>query len=115
MKITAECPNCRFIAVVSPTCLLLELGDTEDGDGSSVCWICQLCNEFVALPVDLATIIDLACAGASVLASDSAQLGLTHPENASGGPALTRDDLLEFHQCLGDDAWLAAMLSSESP
>lgn len=110
MKITTRCPNCRLRSDVSAPCLLLEVWDTEESENSSVHWVCFSCSELVTLPVDLAMVIDLVSAGASVLDNTSRDFRPPHPETAVGGPEFTRDDLLEFHERLADDGWLTLVL-----
>jgi hypothetical protein len=110
-----ECPRCRLSDTVSASSLLLEVGSAaEDAGTSSAAWICDSCHELVALPVDLTVLITLVAAGSSVLDTSLEEARPAYPESTTGGRAFTRDDLLDFHEQLVGDTWLAEALSPTS-
>src|SRR3954468_11970411 len=91
-----QCPVCRRTEDLPASCLLVEVGDgtEERARDSSATWICESCDELVALSVDLTVLLALVAAGASVLDNALEDERPEYPENAVAGDPFTFDDLL---------------------
>jgi hypothetical protein len=114
--IAVQCPRCRASENVTSKCVLLEVGSGGDQDErSSASWICGACHELVGLPIDLTVLISLVAVGASVLDTALEDALPARPEKSIGGPRFTRDDLLDFHERLEDDAWLSDVTAVDNP
>jgi hypothetical protein len=115
--IAVECPACRSIQDVEPSCLLVEIGAPEEVDevGSSASWICDTCRRLVALPIDLLVLLKLVAAGASLLDTALDDVLPVHPESLVDGSPFTFDDLLDFHEDLEHESTPAGALCREAP
>jgi hypothetical protein len=117
-EITVECPVCRIIQDMAPSCLLLEVQATAEDDeqtASSASWICDTCRSLVALPIDLVVMLALVAAGASLLDSSVDDDQPAHPETSVDGSPFTFDDLLDFHERLESEPWLVDAMCREVP
>ncbi len=101
--IKATCPHCGEITLTPPDIDLRV--DASGEQGSSYAFACPSCEGYVRKPADERIVRLLISGGVEVLEPEP------EPETRFEGPALTYDDLLDFHTMLADDAWLDALLS----
>lgn len=116
-RIRANCPHCGEIELRPDEIELHVVGaDTDDvRNGSSYLFDCPECAAEVVKPADSRIARLLTVGGVpttftertSAMAAHPAGRGLAppHPEVHAGGPPLTSDDLLDFHQLLERDDW----------
>ncbi len=101
--IKATCPRCGEITLTPPDIDLRVDGD--GAQGSSYAFACPSCNGYVRKPADERIVRLLISGGVEVL----------EPERdlhvRAEGPALTYDDLLDFHTLLAGDDWFDALLA----
>lgn len=101
--IKATCPHCGEITLTPPDIDLRV--DASGAQGSSYAFACPSCEGYVRKPADERIVRLLISGGVEVLEPEA------EPEPRFDGPALTYDDLLDFHALLADDAWLDALLA----
>lgn len=118
-RIRATCPLCGEVDL-KPEDVRLEIVRDADGDvgeGSVYRFPCPTCTEVVSKPADERIARMLATGGVSIAITqtqfdidelvsllDVDELCL-HPELPGPGPALVREDLLDFHELLDRDDW----------
>jgi len=106
--IRASCPTCGDVELTSRQVLVRVCA--EDNQGSYV-FRCPDCTMAVAKQAD-PKIVDL-------LVSSGVRLTVWHPpaelSEVHSGPAITYDDLLEFHYAVQQDGWLERLVSTVSP
>lgn len=122
-RIRATCPQCGEVDL-RPDDVALEIRRApleEVAEGSSYRFCCPSCADEVRKPADERIARLLSDGGVHVTVIDAEELlteeerfaafRLEHPEHPDYGPALTADDLIDFHLALeaaGDE--LAALL-----
>ncbi len=123
-RIRATCPTCGEVDLHPRDVQLEILRDRAGvvGDGSSYRFDCPTCTAEVTKPADERVARLLATGGVAIsitrtdvdLADLSEFLGdlPQHPEAPPQGPALTHDDLLDFHALLDRDDWYAELETS---
>ncbi len=105
MTIRASCPTCGDVEFGSEVLTLRVCA--ADGSGSYA-FRCPSCGMAVAKPADAKVMELLTASGADVEVWDiPAELGELHL-----GPAITWDDILEFHYALQQDGWFEKLTSS---
>jgi hypothetical protein len=122
-RIRATCPSCGEVDL-QPTDIRLEIvadGPTEVCEGSYYAFSCPDCAGTVTKPADDRIARLLSSGGVSVTyRSSSPQFEadvaravalLDHPEGMPIAPALTPDDLLDFHLLLQRDDWFDHLLT----
>ena len=110
--IAAKCPSCRTTQDLPPWCMFLEAG-VDDGDidtDATATWICVTCQQLIVVPINLTLLLNLLAAGAPLIAAESDEATGEQPEAVTAGPALTFDDLIDFHESLQRGDALAALL-----
>jgi hypothetical protein len=113
--IAIDCPTCSARNDVAPDAVFVEVDASQPNDETSAAtlhWICGRCHELVTLPVGWSALLAVVSAGAALVdtAPDDRP---PHPESPADGPALTPDDLLDFHEHLDGSVWqddLAALI-----
>lgn len=115
-KVAAECPVCLITDELSPGCMFVEVrsDDEDEGIDTALTWICRTCERLVDVRIDLSTSLTLVAAGAPIVDAAEPETPVGYPENGTGGPPFTWDDLLDFHDYLRSDE-LAAELFRLSP
>ena len=117
-RIRTTCPRCGEVEL-RPDELELHINgrDPEDvPDGSTYLFDCPSCCDEVVKHAD-ERIAQLLATGGVPVVYEGDPLGVPvqvaarppHPEVAAGGPALTHDDLLAFHELLETDDWFARL------
>ena len=119
--IRTTCPRCGEVDM-GPEAILLSV--RENGREGSYRFTCPNCaddvekradRKIVALLVSAGVDIERGDAGAPDAESlfDQAAEGPVNPELAPGGPALSADDLIEFHYLLEDDRYIQDFLATQ--
>ncbi len=111
-RIRASCPDCGEVDL-RPEQVVLQLVRADDGDvtdGSTYRFSCPDCDGVVEKPADERIAQLLATGGVEV--EEAGPILPPHPELLPGGPALTHDDLLDFHLALQADDWFDELLTS---
>ena len=119
-RIRASCPTCGEVDL-RPKDVVLRLvrgARGAVGEASSYRFACPSCDDTVVKPADERIAQLLTTGGVPVEETDeaseleglAAELRPVHPESPSPAPALTHDDLLDFHLALEQDDWLEALL-----
>ena len=110
--IAAKCPSCQTTQEMPPWGMLLEAGvdagDTETDAAAT--WVCVTCHELVVVPIDLTLLLNLLAAGAPLVAAESDEATEELPEAVTAGPALSFDELIDFHESLQSDDPFAELL-----
>lgn len=100
--IKATCHGCGEVDL-TPEDILLRIGA---GNGSnSYGFSCPTCAEFVEKPADERVVRLLLSGGVMPMLQDVPAEML----ETKSGPAITHNDLLEFHQLLESDDWFATL------
>lgn len=114
--IRTTCPRCGEVDMGPASIVLAVQGETGEG---SYRFLCPACLDPVEKLADRRIVALLVSAGVDFAdedletASGSEDQGVPHREYRYPGPALTQDDLIDFHFLLQDDNLLAeALLSS---
>ena len=123
-RIRATCPTCGEVDL-QPRDIQLEIvGDdpANVNDGSFYAFSCPDCDGTVTKPADVRIARLLSSGGVAVTYRSAnprldAEVAraialLDHPEGMPIVPALTRDDLLDFHLLLQTDDWFEELLAS---
>lgn len=111
-RIRASCPDCGEVDL-RPDEVLLQIVRADDGDvgdGSTYRFSCPDCDGTVEKPADERIAQLLTTGGVAV--EEAVASRPPHPEAPPGGPALTHDDLLDFHLSLQGDDWFEELLTS---
>lgn len=111
-RIRASCPDCGEVDL-RPDEVVLRIVRADDGDvadGSLYRFSCPDCDGVVEKPADERIAQLLATGGVEV--EETGPTRPPHPEAPKGGPALTHDDLLDFHLGLQADDWFDELLAS---
>lgn len=103
--IKATCPTCGEVSL-TPDDIDLRV-DTEDRSQSYYAFTCPSCYWEVRKPADERVVRLLESGG--VLALPLEQADLPH---RFGGPAISHDDLLDFHTLLEGDDWFDRLLET---
>lgn len=105
--IRASCPTCGDVELTTRDVRVLVCSTTNEG---SYAFRCPACRLQVAKPAE-SRIVD-------VLVSSGVRLSVWHLpaelEEPKSGPAITYDDLLEFHFELQQEDWLARVTAMVS-
>lgn len=105
--IKATCPICGEVDLTADDVLLrIGVGTSPNTYGFS----CPRCREFVEKPADERVVRLLLSGGVMPTLVHVPAEALEH----KGGPALTYDDLLDFHQALARDDWLQELFDASS-
>jgi predicted RNA-binding Zn-ribbon protein involved in translation (DUF1610 family) len=115
-RIRATCPTCGEVELRPDEIELHVVGADPDDvqDGSSYIFDCPACCHEISKPADgrIARLltsggVPVTCTGdPEIEAVVAAAMGrITHPEGIVVGPALTIDDLLDFHELLQTPDW----------
>lgn len=94
--IRATCPTCGEVGL-SPEEIDLRV-DPSGADPSFYAFHCPTCSSVVRKPADDRIVRLLASGGVEIRQ-------LIHPSARRPGPALTPDDLIDFHALLRTDHW----------
>lgn len=110
-RIRATCPSCGEIELRPEDIQLDIVRDRagEVGDGSAYRFDCPTCLQQVEKPADERIARLLATGGVSIAINTLDEPLPGHPESPPEGPALTSDDLLDFHQLLETESWFGAL------
>ncbi|MDX1620038.1 MAG: hypothetical protein R3320_03550 [Nitriliruptorales bacterium] len=114
-RIRATCPRCGEIDL-RPKDIELEVVRSEVGeiaDGSRYSFACPDCADTVIKPAD-ERIASLLRSGGVSVTERPADPRPAHPEDPPGGPAFTRDDLLDLHLLLAEPGWFDEVMSLTS-
>ncbi len=112
-RIRASCPECGEVDL-RPTDVTLHVvryGEDDVAAGSSYRFACPDCDELVTKPADERIAQLLTTGGVEVEVAGAGRFEPVHPEFPPQGPALTPDDLIDFHQLLETDDWFEQLLS----
>ncbi|CAN5834414.1 MAG: hypothetical protein H0V93_13805 [Euzebyales bacterium] len=101
--IKATCPTCGEVTL-TPEDIELRVDQADAGD-SSYAFGCPACGHTVRKPADERVVRLLVSGGVQPLAVELLRMRFAWP-------ALTHDDLLDFHTLLQGDDWLAHLLDS---
>lgn len=112
-RIRASCPACGEVDL-QPADVTLHLvrheGD-DVGEGSCYRFACPDCLELVTKPADERIAQLLQTGGVEVETAGSGHERPLHPEFPPDGPALTPDDLIDFHLLLEREDWFEQLVS----
>jgi predicted RNA-binding Zn-ribbon protein involved in translation (DUF1610 family) len=112
-RIRASCPACGEVDLqpADVTLHLVRGDDVEVAEGSCYRFACPDCLELVTKPADERIAQLLQTGGVEVEMEAAVQFRTLHPEFPPEGPALTPDDLIDFHQLLQRDDWFEQLVS----
>lgn len=121
-RIRATCPTCGEVELRPDEIELHVVGADPDDvrDGSTYRFDCPACCHEIAKPADSRIARLLSSGGVSVVCTGDPEIEamvaaamnrIVHPEGIVIGPALTTDDLLDFHQLLQTADWFDDLLS----
>jgi hypothetical protein len=106
--IKATCPTCGEVDLTAED-ILLRIGAARAVNTYG--FTCPECAEFVEKPADERIVRLLLSGGViPVPVHVPAEVLETH-----GGPAITYDDVLDFHEKLQSDTWFEELLSPRTP
>jgi hypothetical protein len=100
--IKATCPSCGEVDLTADD-ILLRIGAAQDANTYG--FACPLCGGFVEKPADERVIRLLLSGGVIPMLVHVPAEAL----EAHTGPPISHDDLLEFHEMLESDDWLAGL------
>lgn len=106
--IRASCPSCGDVELTTRDVRVLLCSTTYE---SSYAFQCPQCRVAVSKPAE-ARVVDVLLASGISLSVWHMPAELDEPKN---GPAITYDDLLEFHFQLNSGAALETLLSAQPP
>lgn len=115
-RIRATCPSCGEVEL-RPDEIELQVvgtGPEDVREGSTYRFDCPACCDEIFKPADIRIArlltsggVPVTCTGdpvtEAIVARELARI--VHPEGIVVGPALTTDDLLDFHELLQTDDW----------
>lgn len=107
--IKATCPTCGEVSL-TPDDIELRV-DEGSADGSFYGFSCPRCAADVRKPADERVVRLLVSGGVPALPA-AAPVVRRRLADRFDGPRLTHDDLLDLHQALQDDAWIARLLDA---
>jgi hypothetical protein len=107
-SIRATCPTCGDVDLTIEQVKVLVCSSTNAG---SYCFRCPTCTLAVSKPADN-EVVDLLLGAGVPLALWNLPAELAEEKT---GPAITYDDVLEFHFQLQDDSWLASVVEAVPP
>lgn len=121
-RIRATCPSCGEVELRPDEIELHVVGADPDDvrDGSTYVFDCPACADEIAKPADSRIARLLASGGVTILCTGDPEMEavvaaamerIVHPEGIVIGPALTVDDLLDFHQLLQTPDWFEGLLA----
>lgn len=113
--IRVSCPTCGEIELPSERIELVTVPGLEiDRNNTHYTFTCSFCDAVVRRPADRITATVLTSGGVAIRPPrHPVFVGRPgHPERPPGGPAFTRDDILDLHLLLEDDGWFAALLAA---
>ena len=122
-RIRATCPVCGEVELTTRDVQVRVLTDDEGDvlEGSIYRFRCPTCETMVTKTADERIVELLETGGVAitrthmgVAAEHPAMIGASlppHPEGTVDGPALTVNDLIDFHQMLEGDAWFDQLSS----
>lgn len=105
--IKATCPTCGEVGL-TPEDIDLRVDKVEDAN-SYYAFTCTTCLCEVRKPADARVVRLLVSGGVEVRPVESEPRA---PEPRFPGPAITHDDLLDFHHLLETDDWFSQLLDS---
>ena len=105
--IRTTCPRCGEVDM-GPESIVLSVKD--EGSEGTYSFVCPVCTEDVEKQADRKIVALLVSAGVTVASSGQAGPPPAAPERMHG-PALTLDDLIQFHFQLQNDDYLARFLA----
>jgi len=113
--VSAQCPECLVADDVPPACMLVEVATVADDESTeaTATWICRTCERLVDIRIDSTTSLTLVAVGALLVDARQRQAPDRLERNTGGAP-FTWDDLLDFHDYLGDEE-SAAYLFGDDP
>ena len=127
--IKTTCPSCGEIDLTAEK---VQLRIALGGTGSSYAFDCPRCTDRIHKPAD-SRVVQLLISGgvapeiltektgepveraARVATARDAHPTRTHVASRPATPAITYDDLLEFHYALQQDGWLERLVSTVGP
>ena len=98
-KIPSACPDCGRSVVLERGDIILGV---RSGAPATYTFACPACGTLTAKRADTAAALLLRRCGVPTVT-----LAQRYPESRSPGPPLGLDDLLELHELLATDGWLA--------
>ena len=107
-QFTVICPSCRSEVVLTARRMLVRV-DAEQATSGEVVFTCLGCHDTVSVALDAAGVAALVMGGVTFLSLSPPVI--EHPEVRPAGPAFTPDDLLDLHDELAGDDWLAGLVS----
>jgi hypothetical protein len=125
--IRVECAVCATTADLPAGALLLVLAaspnfigrleiaeyigypDDSDDEAAMVMWLCLGCGQLVGMHLSANWVSALRGLGVRPVDADYTDPRPEHPEQPTGGPWFTPDDLLELHEQLESDTWFIAL------
>jgi hypothetical protein len=114
--VTIECTQCTTISEAEVGEVLLEVAgrDAHEHLHASISWICAGCFTLVHRLIDWRDFVALVTAGARIVDEEEDDPRPPYPESVPGGPAWTRDDLLDLHMLLIMPDWFAELEATTS-
>ncbi len=107
--IKATCPTCGEVGL-TPQEVRLRV-DRSGGPDSFYAFTCPTCRSVVRKPANDRVIRLLVSGGVAVRGTDEPEEALPRlPSPRRAGPAITRDDLLDFHNLLASPDWFDSLL-----
>ena len=106
--IKATCPDCGEVSL-TPDEMALHV-DSSGAGRSSYEFSCPACGDAIRKPAD-DRIVRLLMSGGVPVVEEASTPSLA--DRRFPGPALTHDDLLDFHTLLESDAWFDRLLDIE--
>ena len=109
-QFTITCPACRAEVVLSARRLLVRV-DAERSTAGEVLFTCFGCQATSSVALDASGIAALVTGGVTFLSLSPPVH--EHPESRPAGPTFTADDLLDLHEELEGEDWLAQLVALE--
>jgi predicted RNA-binding Zn-ribbon protein involved in translation (DUF1610 family) len=105
-SIRTNCPRCGEVEMRADVILLTV--EPHSGEGT-YSFVCPSCEDLVEKPADRKIVSLLKSVGVDVAEHENPVLEVeARPE----GPAITLDDVIDFHFLLGRDDWFEALMAS---
>lgn len=108
ITIKATCPGCGEINLTADD-IVLRIGGAKAGN--TYCFSCPACSRFVEKPADERIVRLLVSGGVMPTVVEIPAEAL----EVRSGPPIDYDDLLDFHELLGDDRWIEQLLGTKHP
>ncbi len=106
--VRATCPDCGDVELTTREVTVRVCADDDTG---AYTFRCPVCHMTVLKPAESHIVDLLAASGVRVVVWT---LPAELHERPLDGPFFTHDDLLDFHDMLASDSWMAEMLDSFS-